>query len=49
MGNLIKLFTSVILGFLLQSRVFVPGKPFQSSQMFPGKAGAYPGVMPVFN
>ncbi len=25
-----------------ESRVFVPGKPFQPSQMFSGKVGAYP-------
>jgi hypothetical protein len=27
--------------------VFVPGKPFQSSLMFAGKAGAYPSGAPV--
>ncbi len=33
-----KLFTAVIYGFLLYSRVFVPGKPLQPSLMFAGKA-----------
>jgi hypothetical protein len=41
-GNSIKLFTTVIYGFSKQARVFVPGKPFQPSLMFAGKAGAYP-------
>ncbi len=38
-ANPIKLFTAVIYDFSLQARVFVPGKPFQSSLMFAGKAG----------
>jgi hypothetical protein len=36
----VKLFTDVIYGILQYARVFVPGKPFQPSQMFAGKAGA---------
>jgi hypothetical protein len=36
----IKLFTAVIYRFSLKARVFVPGKPFQPSLMFVGKAKA---------
>jgi hypothetical protein len=38
----IKLFTAVIYEFY--EFTFVPGKPFQSSLMFVGKAEAYPRV-----
>jgi hypothetical protein len=37
-----KLFTAVIYGFLEKARAFVPGKHFQLSIMFAGKARAYP-------
>ncbi len=40
----IKLFMAVIYGFSYSARVFLPGKPFQPSLMFAGKAGAYPRV-----
>ncbi len=36
-----KLFTAVIYGFSYEAKVFVPGKPFQPSLMFAGKAKAY--------
>jgi hypothetical protein len=36
----LKLFTAVIYEFL-----FVPGEAFQHSQMFVGKAGAYPQTL----
>jgi len=29
-----------------QARVFVPGKPYQQSLMFVGKAGAFPSETP---
>ncbi len=38
--QVLKLFTAVIYEFLLQVRVYVPGKPFQRSLMFEGKAGS---------
>ena len=38
----IKIITAVIYWFHNKARVFVSGKPFQSSLMFAGKAGAYP-------
>ena len=41
-ANVIKLFTAVIYKFSYSVRVFVPGKIFQPSLMFVGKAGAYP-------
>ncbi len=34
----IKLFTAVIYGFFYQTRVFLPGKPFQACLIFVGKA-----------
>jgi len=37
-----KLIMAVIYGFPEEAKVFVPGKPFQPSLMFAGKAGAYP-------
>jgi hypothetical protein len=37
---IIKLNTAVIYGIPCEARVFVPGKPFQPSLMFVGKAGA---------
>jgi hypothetical protein len=40
-ANVIKLFTAVSYNFS-----FVPGKPFQPSLMFAGKAGAYPSEVP---
>ncbi len=40
-ANVIKLFLSIIYGFLKYARVFVPGKLLQPSLMFAGKAGAY--------
>ena len=43
-ANPIKPFTAVIYEFLEQARVFLPGKPFQPSLMFAGKARAYPRV-----
>ncbi len=42
--NPVKLFVAVIYRFSLKARVFVPGKPFKPSQMFAGKARAYPLV-----
>ncbi len=36
---------SVIYEFLQSARVFVPGKPFQLSLMFAGKARAYPSTL----
>jgi hypothetical protein len=44
--NLIKLFTAVRYNFSLKARAFVPGKPFQPSLMFVGKARAYPSEAP---
>jgi hypothetical protein len=41
-ANPMKLFTAVIDGFSQIAGVFVPGKPFQPSLMFAGKAGTYP-------
>jgi hypothetical protein len=38
---IIKLFTTVICGFLYKARVFVPGKPLQPRLMFVGNARAY--------
>jgi hypothetical protein len=38
--NVIKLFTAVSYNFLKEARAFVPGKPFQPSLMFAGKAEA---------
>jgi hypothetical protein len=47
-ANAIKPFTVVIYEFSkLLARVFVPGKPFQPSQMFAGKAVAYPSEEPL--
>jgi hypothetical protein len=43
-ANVIKLFTAVSYDFSLKARAFIPGKPFQPSLMFAGKAGAYPRV-----
>ncbi len=40
----IKLFTAVSYDFSLKARVFVPGKPFQSSLMLAVRPGAYPRV-----
>ncbi len=39
--NAIKLFTHITYKFSKQARAFVSGKPFQSSLIFIGKAGAY--------
>ncbi len=39
-ANVIKLFTDVSYDFIIIS-AFVPGKPYQPSLMFVGKAGAY--------
>jgi hypothetical protein len=39
--NVIKHFTAVSYAFSQQARSFVPGKPFQSSLIIAGKAGAY--------
>ncbi len=39
---IIKHFMSVIYGFSNLARVFVPGKPFQSSLMFAGEARSLP-------
>ncbi len=36
--NVKHLFTTIIYQCLLQAKVFVPGRPFQPSQMFDGKA-----------
>ncbi len=47
MANVIKLFTAVSYDFSYQARAFVPGKPFQPSLMFAGKAGAYPSEAPL--
>ncbi len=41
-GQCYKTFLSVIYGFSLKARVFVPGKPFQSSLMFVGEARNLP-------
>ncbi len=41
-GLYYKTFTTVNYGLPYKTRVFVPGKPFQSSLKFAGKAGAYP-------
>ncbi len=41
-ANPIKKFKAVIYGFLELDRVFVPGKPFQPSLMFVGKARGLP-------
>jgi hypothetical protein len=40
--NVIKNFTAAIYEFLKLARVFVPGKTFQPSLMFVGKAIAFP-------
>jgi hypothetical protein len=40
--NVTKLFTSVIYEILLEVKAFVPGKPFQPSLMFVGKARSLP-------
>ncbi len=45
-ANVIKLFTAVSYEFSLLARVFVPGKPFQPSLMFAGKAVAYQSEAP---
>jgi hypothetical protein len=45
-ANVKKLFTAVSYDFSKYARVFVPGKPFQPSLMFGGKAGAYPREAP---
>ncbi len=45
-ANPMTLFTPVIYRFSLQARVFVPGKTFQPSLMFAGKARAYPSDAP---
>ncbi len=37
-----KLFTAVSYAFSYEARAFIPGKPFQPSLMFAGKARAYP-------
>jgi hypothetical protein len=41
-AKVIKQFTAVSYNFLKYAWAFVPGKPFQPSLMFEGKAGAYP-------
>ncbi len=41
-----KTFLSVIFGFSLYARAFVPGKPFRPSLMFLGKARACPKEAP---
>ncbi len=41
-ANFIKLFLSVIYGFSLYAKVFVPGKLFQPSLMFVGEARSLP-------
>ncbi len=46
-ANPIKRFTAVIYIFSYQARVLVPGKRFQPSLMFAGKAGAYPSGEPI--
>ncbi len=38
MANIFKLFTVVSYDFSKKARAFVPGKPFQPSVMFAGKA-----------
>jgi hypothetical protein len=43
LANPILPFTAVIYRFSYQARVFVPGKPFQSSLKFEDEAGAYQG------
>jgi len=43
-NNVIKLFTPAIFRFSYQARVFVPGRPFQLSLLFAGKAKTYPRV-----
>jgi hypothetical protein len=40
-ANVIKLNTALNYNFSQKARAFVPGKLFQPSLMFPGKAGAY--------
>jgi hypothetical protein len=40
-ANPIKLFYGCKLRLFIKARAFVPGKPFQPSLMFAGKAGAY--------
>ncbi len=42
--NVTKLFTSVIYEILLEAKAFVPGKPFQPSLIFVGKARSLPRV-----
>jgi hypothetical protein len=44
-ANVIKLFTAV--SYVYSARGFVPGKPFQPSLMFTGKAGTYPSEGPL--
>ncbi len=43
-----KTFAVVIYKFLWYAGVFVPGKPFQPSLLFAGKAGAYPSEVPFW-
>jgi hypothetical protein len=45
-ANVMKLLTAVSYEFLYYAGAFVPGKPFQPSQMFAGKAEAYPSEAP---
>ncbi len=45
-ANVINLFTAVSYKFLYLARAFVPGKLFQLSLMFVGKARAYPSKSP---
>jgi hypothetical protein len=40
--NVIKLFTVVIYEYSYKARVFVPGRPFQSSLIFAGKDRSIP-------
>jgi hypothetical protein len=46
MADVIKLFTGVSNTFPELAKVFVPGKPFQTSLMFAGKFRAYPSEAP---
>jgi hypothetical protein len=46
-ANVIKIFTAVSYDFSLKARAFVPGKPFQTSLIFVGKARAYPSEAPL--
>jgi hypothetical protein len=45
-GQYYKRFTDVIYKFSYQAKVFAPGKPFQPSLMFVGKAIVYPNELP---